>query len=118
MEKVVSQRDFVHPIWSILCLVVSMTLIVIRYTLFKYELERVPGANSSILRSFVTLMTGVPILLASLVYWGVAGITWKYVLVGFSAGVIANISNNFGLQATIMAKGGPATAVIETAMIF
>lgn len=44
-----NEKDFVHPIWSILALIVSLTLIVIRYTLFKYEEERVKGANTSIL---------------------------------------------------------------------
>lgn len=76
------------------------------------------GANTNILRSITALMTGIPIFIASLVYWGIEGITWRYILIGFLAGVIANIANNFGLRATIMAKGGPASAVIETAMIF
>jgi len=113
-----NEKDFVHPIWSILALIVSLTLIVIRYTLFKYEEERVKGANTSILRSITALMTGIPILIASFVYWGIEGFSWRYVIVGFLAGVIANVANNFGLRATVMAKGGPATAVIETAMIF
>ena len=113
-----SEVDFVHPIWSILALIVALTLIVTRYTLFKYEVERVPGANTNILRSFVALMTGFPILLAAAIYWSFDGFSWRYLFVGCFAGIIANISNNFGLQATVIAKGGPATAVIESAMIF
>lgn len=92
-----NEAGFVHPIWSILALIVSLTLIVIRYTLFKYEVERVPGANTSILRSVVVVFTGIPILIASITYWGIQGLVWRFFLVGFFAGVISNISNNLGL---------------------
>lgn len=34
----VNESDFVHPIWSILALIVALVLIVTRYTIFKYEM--------------------------------------------------------------------------------
>lgn len=92
-----NETTFVHPIWSILSLIVALAFIVIRYTLFKYEVERVKGANTNILRSFVTLCTCVPIFIASIVYWSIEGVSWRFIFVGFLVGVIANIANNLGL---------------------
>lgn len=68
-----NEADFVHPIWAILAMMVALCLIVIRYTLFKFEVERVPGANTSILRSLVAFFTSIPILIASIAYWSIAG---------------------------------------------
>jgi len=114
------ETEFVHPIWPIMSLITALILIVVRYTIFKYETHRVPDsiANSSVLRSLVTVTTGIPILLVGLIYWGIAGLITKYLMLGIFAGIIANVAANFGLLATVMGKGGPATAVIETAMIF
>lgn len=115
-----NEAEFVHPIWSILFLIASLIFIVIRYTIFKYEMQRVPGtiSNASVLRSFVTLMTGIPLLIIGLFYWTFSTFSFQFFMIGLLAGIICNIANNFGLLATVMSKGGPATAVIETAMIF
>jgi drug/metabolite transporter (DMT)-like permease len=71
MPAYTTDANFVHPIWSILALIMALLFIVIRYTLFKFEVERVPGANTSTLRSFVVLMTGVPVLMAAIIYWSI-----------------------------------------------
>lgn len=115
-----SQAEFVHPIWSILAMLASLIFIVIRYTIFKYEMQRVPDSinNASVLRSLVTMITGIPLLIIAIIYWSFVSFSLKFLLIGGLAGIICNIANNFGLLATVMSKGGPATAVIETAMIF